>query len=59
MIMSMPMEVYKYMDVRGEKPAIIATAPDSVKEKAREIDKTCIEVSGKPFFSEIREKPSE
>lgn len=55
MLMSIPDEVYKYMDFRGKEPAIIASAPESVKEMAREIDKNCIKSSGKPFFSEIRE----
>lgn len=56
MLMSIPDEVYRYMDMRGEKPAIIASAPDAVKERAREIDKTCLEATGETFFSEIRDK---
>lgn len=46
------------MDIRGEKPAIIETAPDYVKDKAREIDKISIKHNGEPFFSEIRESKS-
>ena len=54
MLMSIPDEVYKYMDMRGKKPVIISTAPDDVKEKAKEIDRIAIEKPGKPFFAEIK-----
>ena len=37
MLMSIPDDVYEYMDMRGEKPVIIETAPVSVKEKAKDL----------------------
>ena len=54
MLMSIPDEVYEYMDMRGVKPVIISSAPDSVKEKARQIDEKTIKATGKPFFAEIK-----
>ncbi len=54
MLMSIPDEVYEYMDLRGEKPVIISSAPESVKEKAREIDRTVMNRTGEPFFAEIK-----
>ena len=53
MLMSIPDEVYEYMDMRGDKPKIIGTAPTSVKEKAKEIDRITLEHTGESFFSEI------
>lgn len=55
MLMSIPNELYNYMDFRGKKPSIIKTAPDSVKEKAREVDKLVKEKTGESFFEEIRD----
>ncbi len=55
MLMSIPDDVYEYMDLRGEKPVIISSAPDSVKEKARQIDEKVIKATGKPFFAEIKD----
>lgn len=54
MLMSIPDEVYEYMDMRGEKPIIISSAPDSVKEKARKIDDIVIQNTGESFFAEIK-----
>ena len=59
MLMAIPDEVYDYMDLRGEKPVIIATAPESIKQKAREINDTSIRRTGKPFFAEIKDKPAQ
>ena len=53
MLLSIPDEVYRYMDMTGKKPVIIANAPESVKEKAREIDRTSIKHTGEPFFAKI------
>lgn len=54
MLMSIPDEVYEYMDMRGAKPVIISSAPELVKEKARQIDEKSIKATGKPFFAEIK-----
>ncbi len=54
MLMDIPDEVYEYMDIRGEKTIIIANAPDSVKQKAIEINEKVIKKTGKPFFTEIK-----
>lgn len=54
MLMSIPDEVYEYMDMRGARPVIISSAPESVKEKARQIDEKSIKATGKPFFAEIK-----
>lgn len=54
MLMSIPDDVYEYMDMRGEKPVIIETAPVSVKEKAKEIDRVSMEHTGESFFAEIK-----
>ena len=54
MLMSIPDELYDYMDMRGEKPDIISSAPESIKEKAREIDNVSIAKTGKPFFRKIK-----
>nr|DAH47629.1 MAG TPA: hypothetical protein [Caudoviricetes sp.] len=54
MLMHIPDDVYRYMDTRGEKPVIIAKAPESVKKQAREIDKIVLEKTGTTFFKEIK-----
>lgn len=54
MLMSIPDEVYEYMDMRGKKPIIISSAPESIKSQAREINDISIKKTGKPFFSEIK-----
>ncbi len=54
MLMSIPDEVYEYMDMRGKKPIIISSAPEAIKSQAREIDDISIKKTGKPFFSEIK-----
>lgn len=59
MLMAIPDEVYDYMDLRGEKPVIIATAPEHIKRKAIEIDAISIKKTGKPFFAEIKDRPAQ
>jgi hypothetical protein len=50
MLIDIPDEVEKYMDFRGGNHAIFSSAPENVKEKAREINRICIEKFGEPFF---------
>ncbi len=54
MLMSLPDEMYKYIDITGKEPVVVAEAPEYIKEKAREMDKESIEATGKPFFAEIK-----
>ena len=54
MLMHIPDEVYRFMDTRGKKPVIIANAPESVKQKAREIDEKVLKKTGELFFAEIK-----
>lgn len=50
MIMSVPDEMYKYMDTSGKKPVIIQSAPKHIKEKAREINKIAIKLTGSEHY---------
>ena len=54
MLLSIPIELYKYMDMRGKRPIVIENTPKELKEKAREINRVCEEKTGKPFFDDIR-----
>ena len=58
MIMSVPDEMYKYMDTSGKKPVIIQSAPEHIKEKAREINKIAIKLTGSEHYI-IEEAPKE
>lgn len=50
MIMALPDEMYKYMNTDGEKSVIIHSAPESIKEEAREINKIAIDITGSEYF---------
>lgn len=55
MLVSLPIELYCYMDCSGDRPVIIASAPESIKEKARKVDETIMKKFGKKFFAEIKD----
>ena len=50
MIMSIPDEMYKYMDTSGEKSIIIHSAPERIKNQAREINKIALKITGSYYF---------
>lgn len=50
MIMAIPREMYKYMNTSGEKSIIIHSAPEHIKEQAREINSIAIEITGSVYF---------
>lgn len=45
--------VREYMDISERQPKIITSAPENIKEKAREINKKYFELTGKKYFSNI------
>lgn len=54
MLMSLPDEMYEYVDITGKEPVVMANAPDYIKKKAEEINAKSFEATGKKFFSEIK-----
>lgn len=54
MLMSLPDEMYEYVDITGKEPVVMANAPDYIKKKAEEINAKSIEATGKKFFAEIK-----
>ena len=54
MLMSLPDEMYEYVDITGKEPVVMANAPEYIKKKAEEINAKSIKATGKPFFAEIK-----
>lgn len=52
--MSLPDEMYEYVDITGKEPVVMANAPEYIKKKAEEINAKSIKATGKPFFAEIK-----
>lgn len=50
MIMSIPDEMYKYMDTSGRKPIILRSAPEYIKKKARKINEIAKKIEGSEYF---------
>lgn len=50
MIMSVPDEMYKYMDTTGRKPIVLRSAPEHIKEKARKINLIAIKLTGSEHY---------
>lgn len=50
MIMSIPDEMYKYMDTSGRKPIILRSAPEYIKKKAKEINIIAVKITGSEHY---------
>lgn len=50
MTLSVSDEMYKYMNTSGEKPIIIRSAPEHIKNEAKEINKLALKYTGSEHY---------